>query len=51
MQSGVVDLPARPMLARSPDLADWLLERALGEQLPALPPGAPEALHTHLTRR
>ena len=52
VQGGVVATYLHgPVLARNPDLADWLLERALGQPLPDLPPGAPEALHTHLTRQ
>lgn len=38
-----------PVLARNPDFADWLLERALGRPLPSLPRGRAEELHEHLT--
>lgn len=38
-----------PVLARNPDLADWLLERATGAALSPLPRGPAEVLHEHLT--
>lgn len=38
-----------PVLARNPDLADWLQERVLGATLPSLPRGPAEELHDHLT--
>lgn len=34
-----------PVLARNPALADWLLHRMVGSELPALAQGAPEQLH------
>ena len=40
-----------PVLARNPAFADWLLERALGQALPALPSDPSVALHDECVRR